>query len=581
MILNEDTKQKFGYYVEEVKPASNKLVVTKCNDCGLYEDRKRVNIKVPTDTVCKECGKKRIKNRIASMTSEEKEQWLAERKKTNRAKYGADHAWQAESVKEKIKQANIEKFGVANPNQSEEILAKRKATNRKKYGTDHGLSSDEVKAKIKAKNIERFGVENVSHSEEVKAKRKNTFLNKYGKSTPFAAEECREKMKQTNVERYGAEYFSASEYGKKLLKEVQNNKSAEEKQEILDKAIATNLNRYGVSNPMQNKDIKAKAVQASIDKFGVDNPSKNTDVIHKILQTKIDKYGTLAPKFGKTQQEIQDWLNSFGFDFKSDVNILKGKELDLYDSTLNLAIEYCGLYWHNENSPEPRGRNYHYQKYQECLKQGIQLITIFEDEWLFHKEQVKSRLLSLIGKCNRISARLCVIKELTKKEAGQFFDATHIQGSPMKAVLYVGLIYQNEIVGCLSIGKHHRQVEAYTLSRMSFKQNTVIIGGASKLWKYTVNWLKNQNIKFVISWSDNRWSTGNIYPALGFELKSDLLPDYSYVYTNGRDASRFSKQAKTRKALGCGENETELQKANELGLSRIWDCGKKLWYFVV
>jgi G:T-mismatch repair DNA endonuclease (very short patch repair protein) len=58
--------------------------------------------------------------------------------------------------------------------------------------------------------------------------------------------------------------------------------------------------------------------------------------------------------YGKTQKELEEWLNSFGFNFKSDHKLLKnGKQIDMYDPIKKLAIEYCGLHWHHECSKEP------------------------------------------------------------------------------------------------------------------------------------------------------------------------------------------------------------------------------------
>ena len=35
----------------------------------------------------------------------------------------------------------------------------------------------------------------------------------------------------------------------------------------------------------------------------------------------------------------------------------------------------------------------------------------------------------------------------------------------------------------------------------------------------------------------------------------------------------------TKKKLHASENQTEYQRALELGFDRIWDCGKKTWIF--
>ena len=60
---------------------------------------------------------------------------------------------------------------------------------------------------------------------------------------------------------------------------------------------------------------------------------------------------------------------------------LNGKQLDFYIPSMKLAIEYCGLWYHSELFGYV-DRKTHKNKYFECKKLGIRLITIFEDEWL-------------------------------------------------------------------------------------------------------------------------------------------------------------------------------------------------------
>jgi len=76
--------------------------------------------------------------------------------------------------------------------------------------------------------------------------------------------------------------------------------------------------------------------------------------------------------------EIKNFLKSKNIEYEiNDRKILKGKEIDIYIPEYNLAIEFNGLYWHSEIYKD---KNYHLNKTEECLKNNIQLIHIFEDE---------------------------------------------------------------------------------------------------------------------------------------------------------------------------------------------------------
>ena len=82
--------------------------------------------------------------------------------------------------------------------------------------------------------------------------------------------------------------------------------------------------------------------------------------------------------------------------------------------------------------------------------------------------------------------------------------------------------------------------------------------------------------KDLISWSDNRWSQGRVYEKMGFTLDSELPQDYSYVNVK-RPIERLSKQSQKKSNTNCPEGMTEKEWAEERGLARIWDCGKKRW----
>jgi len=86
--------------------------------------------------------------------------------------------------------------------------------------------------------------------------------------------------------------------------------------------------------------------------------------------------------------------------------------MDIYIPSMNIGIEYNGLYWHSELH---KGKNYHLNKYKKLKDIGITLIQIWEDDWFFKKDIVKSRLNNLFGLSNKIYARKCSIREIMKK----------------------------------------------------------------------------------------------------------------------------------------------------------------------
>ena len=364
-----------------------------------------------------------------------------------------------------------------------------------------------------------------------------------------------ELVKKRNLERYGVEYlYRLPAYQEKLRKAKIDKHGSLNPQSAIDKGKKTNLERYGVESL-----------------FLLPEHQK------KMRKSKMDKYGTLSfndpnKTASGAEKELLDFVNSFGYIFKKIRTLLpSGKEIDMYCEELGLAIEYCGLYWHCEIH---RNNSHHYEKWQQCKDKGIQLLTVFEDEWLYNNDKVKSFIKSKIGIFDRrIYARNCSVGNVSKEIAHWFFENNHIQGKPNGISEAFGLFYNNELLGVVSYGRHHRDSTQCVINRLAFLSDIQVIGGASKLIK---NSLKKHNTK-VITWSDNRWSTGEIYSKAGFTKTKDLRQDYSYFKNNSK--LRIPKQKMKKSTTGCPKDKTEHEWALENKYYRIYDCGKIQWTY--
>lgn len=262
--------------------------------------------------------------------------------------------------------------------------------------------------------------------------------------------------------------------------------------------------------------------------------------------------------------------------FHNKKNIIYPLELDIAIPDKKIAIEFNGLYWHCDKNKE---NNYHYNKMNKVNEKGYRLISIFEDEWKNRKFQVKSFLKSVLASSdNRVYARKCTISVISKELSDKFINKYHIQGKAISTVSF-GLFYNEELVGVMTGSKHHRDNTSNTLvlSRLAFKDDWTIVGGAGKLLSELLVFAVQNNYKKLVSWSDNRWSQGNVYNKLGFILEENMKPDYSYFENKG--IFRSSKQSNTKEKLlkkgGIGKTEKEM--AISLGYARIYDCGKKRW----
>jgi len=256
--------------------------------------------------------------------------------------------------------------------------------------------------------------------------------------------------------------------------------------------------------------------------------------------------------------------------------LIKNNEIDIFIPELSLAVEYNGLYWHSEKSGKMN--DYHINKTKLCNELGIRLIHIFSDEWILKEEIIKQKLISIITKPkNRIYARKCIIKEITPKQKNDFLNSYHIQGEDRSSIK-LGLFYNDNLVGVMtfskpriSLGSKSYKNNSFELSRFALSLN--VIGGASKLLKF---FIKNHTPSHIYSYSDNRYSdpNNNMYLKIGFIKTNSSKPGYFYTKDFQKRLHRFNFNKGILKKMGCDvENKTEKEIMNELGYTRIWDCG--------
>ena len=283
-----------------------------------------------------------------------------------------------------------------------------------------------------------------------------------------------------------------------------------------------------------------------------------------------------ANKISYSENDIAKFINN-KIEVKQHIRyLIPPKELDIYIPEKNLAIEYDGLHWHSEQFKDD-AINYHIDKTNECIKQGIRLIHIFEDEWIDKQEIVKSRLNSILGlTINKIRAHKCEIHDVDSKTAMQFLDDNHLQGR-CKAKYHYGLFYKNELVSLMTFGKIRQQKKyhedydnKWELLRFCNKLNTTVYGSASKLLNHFINEVKP---KTIVSYADKRWSDGNLYIKLGFTHTHDSKPNYFYIIGQHRENRFKYRKGELVKKYKCPSEMSEHEFCKSKGWFRIYDCG--------
>ena len=402
--------------------------------------------------------------------------------------------------------------------------------------------------------LEKYGVDNVQKSDIVKEKTYTTNLEKYGHKHASQSKYIQEKMKKTNIKRLGVEFPSQNiSVRNKYYKSI----------------IEKNLIKY---NNLINIDYKNKEMLFHCD-FGEDHNFKiSIDLFQNRKRTNIKLCTICNTKF--TSQAESNFLTLFNEDaVLHNRNIISPLELDIYMPDLKLAFEFNGLYWHSEVNKE---NNYHLNKTEKCEEQGIQLIHIYEDDWLYKQDIVKSIILNKLGKSDKIYARKTKIKEIDdNKLIKDFLNKNHIQGF-IGSKIKMGLFYNDELVSLMtfgnrrvSMGKKLTKNGEYELLRFCNKLNTNVIGGASKLFKYFIDKYKPEEIT---TYADRSHSQGDLYKFLGFECVRETEPNYYYII-DGVRKHRFNFRKDKLIKEGFDPNKTEHEIMLERKIYRIYDSG--------
>ena len=477
------------------------------------------------------------------------------------------------------------------------IIEKAKKTYKEKTGYEHNMYNPESKEKVKNTTIEKYGgigfaVKDLANkSLETYNKEHNTNITSC--AMIVHENEILEKQRIENrIKNNNGEYMSPEH--KAICAKISKDP------DIIKKRVNTRRLLYGekfMSDLAYNK-LKGNPLNTYNDvnmitfKDQGDGLCKchcnicNNDYEISLMTLRTRRYANQNPcticnpigsfvskPVSEKENNLYEYIVSKynGKIIRNDRTILENKEIDIYLPERKLAFEFDGLFWHNELSKDS---TYHVNKTNACEAKNIQLIHIFEDDWNYKIDIVKSRINSLLGLNERIFARKCEIKEVSYKDSELFLNNNHIQGNCISKYRY-GLYYNNELISLMTFGKS-RFADEYELLRFCNKLNINVIGGASRLFKYFLK--NNSHVKSIISYADRCWSTGTLYKQLGFKYISTTKPSYYYIINNIRQ-NRINFQKHKLVKAGFDPNKTEHEIMLERKIYRIYDCGTLKYQF--
>jgi very-short-patch-repair endonuclease len=276
------------------------------------------------------------------------------------------------------------------------------------------------------------------------------------------------------------------------------------------------------------------------------------------------------------EKELYDWVSQYTKCIFHDRSVLdNGHELDIYCPDKKIAIEFDGLFWHSKKDSD-----YHKKKSEECAAKGIHLIHIFEDEWYYKRNIIKSRLRNFLSVTRfRLQARKCCVQYITKNQADRFLEKYHLQGSVSGSV-YLGLFYKDRLVSVMVFGKpktdkRFNKKFKWELLRFCTVSSFTVVGAAGKL----LSFFRKQYEGSIITYVDLRFSTGHSYSKIGFKPYGFTEPNYFYTKSLVRLPQSKCKKSMLKTLLGSMFNNefSETKNMSNAGFNKIWDCGNLIF----
>jgi hypothetical protein len=259
------------------------------------------------------------------------------------------------------------------------------------------------------------------------------------------------RAKQTNIERYGVD-------------------NPMKVKEFKDKLVETNIERYGVDNPMKSDEIKVKVENTNIERYGVKSALQNKEFFDKMQNTNIERYGV---KNVFCNNEIKEkikrtTIDKYGVEHNSQSDIIKEKKKET--CLINYGVEHPMfskeiLEKFTNHSIEFQKDKFKDDKVYDFIDKELGFFTLFhkvcDRSFIIHNKTLSSRLnanICLCTECYPISDNSS-IKEIEIKNFVESFnietfkDKTILEGKELDiyipshnlAIEFNGLYWHSEL----------------------------------------------------------------------------------------------------------------------------------------
>lgn len=411
-------------------------------------------------------------------------------------------------------------------------------------------------------------------------KRKFTNFKRYGNTNPLV-----HRIQTGEIKPRGGCWFNTKNnpsYDPKVIQKIQETKAKNEEENFKKRWKDKNVD----ADIWFDKEKLEKFVNSNEDwvLHGFYKIAEDTGLSHTTIRNRFAKLGinfayqhNTQTQTSKIEIKLARTLEAAGIEILQNnrgiIEATPRKEIDIFLPRYNIGIEVNGNYWHKNDKTGML------EKTEDCSKQGMKLFH-FSDIQLNEKFDICVSMV--LAKCgifeNRKYARnLELDANVSSREAREFMDVNHIQGSTHGGSIRLGLRDQtnNELLCVMTFGKTRFSKEGIELIRFASKINHQIVGGFSRLLKNAIK--LNAHWDNIISYANRCWSYGEVYEKNGFQFISTTQPSYIWLGGNMTYFTRYqTMKHKLPKLLGeenFDPNLSEKENMINAGYDQFFDCG--------
>lgn len=247
-------------------------------------------------------------------------------------------------------------------------------------------------------------------------------------------------------------------------------------------------------------------------------------------------------------------------------SVVKNRELDMYVPGRGLAIEANGVYWHTEKFGKTE--RYHASKAEACAEQGINLITIWEDDWKARRTGAEAVLCSML---NLKTPGALQVDSITLDEANAYLTEYSLEApvaqNSSKSYPFAAVGIQGDEGDIAAVVIYHKTPER------GLRIDRYAADGASPRYlEAFVTYLEATVTGYDhILYEDNaERSQRAVFEANGFGMRNKLNPRHTLVKGSTRyalDAPEVNDRGTYEKAWDCGGAVYRRERKNPVSAS--------------